>query len=833
MSDSKPSSADAPDPRGEARPPESQLQRAQQDAQAAEGVVLELKAQLAQQAQALGESALRNQSLQTANDALREANTTLGEANNHLRALFETAQLGTLLVDRDLRIQRFNSFSAAVFGLGDEDRGAPFARVAAQLDDPEVVEADLQRVLTSGAWSQREVQVIRGGWYLKRMLPWIGPEGRSDSVIVTFTDINALKTAQIRIKLAMAADRLVWWEWNLSDGTLSIHGETPCMLGYGLDTLPRSAEGWFTLTHPADLEAVRRAAERCVAGLEPMWALEHRVRDAQGNWRWVHTTGALGEHDAQDRPTRMLGITRDIHASRVARDQLRRDAQILAQLHDVVVYCDPEHRIVSVNDAYERTFGWSRQEATGNPVWFRRTRELAGPAKAWLDRVLQGESAVGEWEDCRRNGEPMWMNWRSTRLLDANGTVLGTVSVGTEITEQKRIEQERAKLQDQLFHSQRLETLGTLAGGIAHDFNNILGAIFGFTELAIAASGDNPQTRHLHEQVMKAGERARELVKRILSFSRFNEPHRQAVRLTDVVSEAAKFIRASLPATIELHTDLPGESPVTQADPNQFHQVLLNLATNAAHAMPDQRGHFRLRVGPCETKEARLVATGILPAGQYVTIDAIDDGAGMEESVRGRIFDPFFTTKKAGMGTGLGLSVVRAIVHGHGGQIDVASVPGRGTTFTLFIPVADEPKIMPEQRGPEDIEPLRGSGERVAVIDDEDAIRLVTEKTLQAYGYKPESFADAASFLAAFNTEPGRFAVVVTDQTMPGITGDQIINLLRRQGSQIPVLLMSGYSKRLESQSLSAVPGLRLLRKPFDSVELARAVKDLIESGRR
>ena len=503
---------------------------------------------------------------------------------------------------------------------------------------------------------------------------------------------------------------------------------------------------------------------------------------------------------------------------------------VLSQLHDALVLTDSEGRITYTNEGFHRLLGYAPAEARGQPMAWRLGSVARRRIEAELTDVMLGQPYSQDWEDTRADGSRVWIHWRIKRVVDADGRIAGAIAVGTDVSERKQAESEREQLQQQLYQAQRLDTLGTLAGGIAHDFNNILAIIVGFTEIALSRGTLDEQTKHMHEQVLRAGHRGRDLVSRILSFSRFHHPERRPVALGDVLQDASKFIRATMPSTINVVVDIAPECSATLADAHQLHQVLLNLATNAAHAMRDQHGVFGLKLYPRELKTALQTATSLLPAGSYLVLEAMDSGCGMDETTRSRVFDPFFTTKKEGEGTGLGLSVVRAIIDGHSGGIEVGSVIGRGSTFSLYIPVVAGvalPAIDPEEQ----FTPrLRARGETVAVIDDDETLVSVTERVLQSLGYSTLTFRSAESFHATYTTAPSGINLLVTDQTMPGMTGLELGRRLRDAGHALPILLMTGFSKQLRAELVQQLGHAALLRKPFDRAALARSVRELLDA---
>jgi nitrogen-specific signal transduction histidine kinase/CheY-like chemotaxis protein len=402
--------------------------------------------------------------------------------------------------------------------------------------------------------------------------------------------------------------------------------------------------------------------------------------------------------------------------------------------------------------------------------------------------------------------------------------------MGHDITARRQAELDRIQLERQLLHSQKMETIGTLAAGVAHEFNNILATIIGNTEMALLLHPEDQSHRECHDAVLQSSGRARDLVQRILALSRRSEPERRPVQLARIVAEASSLIRATLPSTVELVTECSAGAPDALADLNELHQVLLNLAANAAYAMREKGGRLTLRTFFAEFADSHPCALTTLPAGAYVALEVADTGRGIEARHLPKIFDPFYTTKPVGEGSGLGLAIVQNIVARHGGAIEVASTPGAGAVFTLYFPVATGgiPARVRTDAAPRPLGLARGQGERVAVIDDEEPIAIVIEAALRQLNYAPRRFSSADEFYAEFVA--GRFAadLVVTDQTMPRLTGLQLARKLRAEGHAIPLVIMSGYNP--QSAPESAVEGGRVahLEKPFDLNQLAATVQYLL-----
>ncbi len=381
---------------------------------------------------------------------------------------------------------------------------------------------------------------------------------------------------------------------------------------------------------------------------------------------------------------------------------------------------------------------------------------------------------------------------------------------------------ERELAEDQLRQSQKMEALGTMASGIAHDFNNILAAVVGFTEMALSDLPEaTPGHRHL-EQVMKASLRARDLIKQMLIFSRTTSQERKPIALADTVTEAVKFIRASLPATIDIRTDIRNRTGVILGDPVQVQQVLMNLAANAADAMQPLGGSLKVVVDDCIVTHVHR--SGIKP-GAYMVISVSDTGKGMPQMVRERIFDPFFTTKEPGKGTGLGLSVVLGIVKSYGGMISVRSRPGKGTRFRIYLPRVWEDKA--EEYKSESSLP-RGH-ERILFVDDEEMFAEAAERMTSDLGYQVTVETSSTEAFKRFRADPAQFDLVITDQVMPEMTGLQLAERILSVRKDIPIILNTGYHPLIDSESVKTAGIRALVMKPLTRGELARTIRDVLD----
>ncbi len=425
------------------------------------------------------------------------------------------------------------------------------------------------------------------------------------------------------------------------------------------------------------------------------------------------------------------------------------------------------------------------------------------------------------------NGEWHWLLARGRCLLDREGKPSRFVGSAIDITEQKRAQLEKERLESQLRQSQKMEAVGTLAGGIAHDFNNVLGAILGYGELALQHSDGNRDLRRYLDNVMHAAERAKLLVERILGFSRSGLGDQVLVNVQSVVSETLELLAGSLPAGIHLERRLEAGNAAVIADPTYLHQVTMNLCTNAVQAM-ERGGILSISLERARATEVRTLARGSLAPGDYVRLVVTDTGAGIPPETLDRIFDPFFTTKNVGEGTGLGLSMVHGIVADLGGAIDVRSTPGEGTHFEIWLPVAGETAAVSTE--PAGTFP-RGDGETVMIVDDEQSLVELAEEVVARIGYEPVGFVSSTAALQAFCAAPERFDAIITDEMMPDLVGTELARQIRAVRPAIPILLMSGRAVASVVDRAAEVGVDEVLRKPLHTRDIAEALARVLGRG--
>jgi len=404
------------------------------------------------------------------------------------------------------------------------------------------------------------------------------------------------------------------------------------------------------------------------------------------------------------------------------------------------------------------------------------------------------------------------------------GSIADFVSHAMDSFERKQAEKEKKNLEFQLHHAQKMESIGTLAGGIAHDFNNILASVIGYTELALDDAKRGILQHENLQEVLLAGNRAKDLVKQILTFSRQVDQEKKPIQVKPVVKEALKLLRASIPSSVKIEQSVQSNALV-MGDSTQIHQVLMNLCTNAAHAMKDDGGLLTVSLLDAELDSVFVSNHPNLKPGSYINLTVTDTGHGISPEVMEKIFDPFFTTKEKGEGTGMGLSVVHGIVLSHGGDICVYSNPGKGSTFKVYLPVIKS-RLKLEERVER---PIPTGNERILLIDDEPAIMNMGKQILESLGYDVTTRNSSLEALELFKKKRDRFDLVITDMTMPHMTGDKLAEELMQIRIDIPVILCTGFSSRIDEQKALAI-GIRVfISKPFLKREIAEAIRKVLD----
>jgi PAS domain S-box-containing protein len=525
----------------------------------------------------------------------------------------------------------------------------------------------------------------------------------------------------------------------------------------------------------------------------------------------------------------IIGQVRDTtersRAEAAIRESEERFRQVVENIEEVFWMTDvAQSRLLYISPGFER-------------IWGRTSRELYASLESWIDtvhpedrarilRAAREKQVMGDYDETYRivrpDGTVRWIHETAYPVRDGAGAVSRIVGVAADITEQRQLE-------TQVRQAQKMEAIGTLAGGIAHDFNNILGAIIGFAELARLKLANYPEAYGEIDGVLEGARRAAGLVGQILASSRRQEPRRVPVQLCQVVAESLRLLRATLPSGIEFDIRLPSTLPAVLADPDQVHQVVMNLCTNASQAIGKETGRLTVSAELLTIDDLTRATHAGLRVGPYVRLSVSDTGCGMDRATLERIFEPFFTTKAPGEGTGLGLSVVHGIMKAHDGTVTVYSQPGQGTTFHLYFPantIAGQAAIPPTPLA------ARGQGQRILVLDDERPLALLGKRILEELGYLATFHTDAEQAIADVVENPDRFHMIITDLTMPRLSGLEVSRQIHALQPALPILLTTGYPGTLSARDLAETGILQILLKPLTVAALAAAVDEGLASSK-
>ena len=752
----------------------------------------------------------------------RRAVEELRESEERFAGAFELAPIGMALVTPTGRWLKVNRALCDLIGYTETEM---LARTFQDMTHPEDIAADLEFVRQLLAGELRSYQMEKR---------YIHTQGHAVTVLLNVSlvrddldqplyfiaqiqDITERKRLEARLRRLVDSDAQAVIFWNTKGEITDANDAFLRLSRYTREDLKAGRINWVAMT-PAEYAPLDQHAleELDVSGVCATYEKE-----------WIRADGSrvpilLGAAMFQDNPDDGVCFVLDLTERRKSEKALRASKEQFKALFDQaavgVAQADATTgRFVRVNQRFCDIAGRSREEleeltfaAISHPDEAERDQERMRRLRAGLIRESTREKRY-----VRKDGTEVWVNVTVSAMW-APGEAPGLcVAIVQDITERK-------KLEDQIRQTQKMDAIGTLAGGIAHDFNNILAAINGYTQLAQMKLKDNPEVLQHLGAVRQAAGRAAGLVRQILTFSSQQPQERRPIQLQPVVVETFDLLRATIPSTIEFDLDLAADAPTVLADATQIHQILMNLGTNAWHAMKDRPGRLQVKLERF-TVDAEFAATSVrLRPGLYARLSVSDTGTGMDQATQKRIFEPFFTTKAPGQGTGLGLSVVHGIMDNHDGVITVYSEPGQGTVFHLYFPAHAGEAIMTQA---EEARVPHGRGERILVVDDEETLAQLGRKTLVALGYEVEVTTQPAAALALVRSDPTRYALIVTDQTMPGMTGVDLAAQLRLIRPDLPVILMTGYAASLAVEQAGATNVRQVLLKPATVHALASAVQ--------
>ena len=605
--------------------------------------------------------------------------------------------------------------------------------------------------------------------------------------------------------------------------TISYDDNYYAIAGYTPGEFPATVDEWQAHVHPEDLERVREGLYRLARGEDEANENQFRFKTKNGDWMWILGRGRVFQRDPTGRPTRIVGTHIDITDLKHAEFQKHRartlfEHVVMKSHAGIMVVQDGIIRFA--NPSLANITGYTEHELTNRPIV-----DIIHPTdkEMVMDRHvrrLRGEPmpAYYTFRSISKTGAELWLEINAIVFeWQARPAILCFI----------RDETFNKAMEQQLIQTQKMQAIGTLAGGIAHDFNNILSAIMGYTEICLMESPDGSRRARQLGQIMQASQRASGLVNQILAFSRQEEMDQRPINLTAIVKEVMKLIRASVPSSIAFETTLDKNTGPVMADPTRIHQVVMNLCTNAVHAMRGSGCTLRVDLSACKVDDTGHTATlrGLIP-GVYARLTVSDTGHGIDPAVAKKIFEPYFTTKRRGEGTGLGLSVVHGIVNQLGGAVTVYSEPEKGTTFHVYLPKIE----VDEDHPPNTMQAtICGGNESILLVDDDSVLLEMTREMLEGLGYEIVSRSSSQEAVQAFLSNPDRFDLIITDQTMPEMTGLELAEKIRLLGFNKPIILFSGFSTDLPQKRLDACGIRAVLKKPVLRQDLAATIRKAMQ----
>ena len=531
-----------------------------------------------------------------------------------------------------------------------------------------------------------------------------------------------------------------------------------------------------------------------------------------------------------DGKNKILGITvfaKDITERKRVEEELKesekRFRDISLSMADWIWETNSETKFTYISQNIKDVLGYAPEELIGKTPFDLMPKDESVRVKEIVSKIVSKSENIKDLENWNidKAGHRLFMLTSGIPILDNEGKTRGYRGVNKNITDQR-------KLETQLHQAQKMESIGTLAGGIAHDFNNILFPIIGHTEMMLDDVPEDSPFRDGLNHVYSGALRASELVKQILTFARQESGELKLMKIQSILKEALKLIRSTIPTTIDIKQYIRNDCGIIKADPTQIHQIVMNLATNAYHAMQDTGGVLTISLKEIELGKLDLINPDMIP-GVYACLSVADTGKGMDKNLTEKIFDPFFTTKEKGKGTGMGLSVVHGIVTGMKGTIKVYSEPGKGTEFNIYLPVVQS--LSEKEEINQTKEPIQGGIERILLVDDEKAILTIEKQMLERLGYQVTSLVSSIEALEAFRDNSDKFDLVITDMSMPNMPGDKLSIELTKIRPDIPILLCTGFSETMsEEQALSlGIKGFIL--KPIVMKDLAQKIREVLDKN--
>ncbi len=667
-------------------------------------------------------------------------------------------------------------------------------------------------------------------WFLNTLRPLEYGERKIKAVLSISLDITdrkeveaAMRESEEKFRQMTESVREVFWLGSLDWSEIYyVSPAYTAVWGGNIEDLYTNPRSWFDQVIDEDKEKVRNAIPLQISpGISQIIFPDYRIRRPDGSLVWI-SARAFPVIDSSGLPYRIAGIAEDITERKAAETTMReseeRNRQIIHSSIDGFWRLDAQLHLIEVNEAYCRMSGYSREELLTMAVRDLEAMESPDEVAARTRRIIDNGSDRFTTSHRRKDG----------RIFEVEASIqFSSGGEGGEFAVFLRDVTEKRHLELQLRQAQKLEAIGTLAGGIAHDFNNILGAIIGYSEMIRDDFPSGSPGIHDIDQVITAGHRAKDLVKQILAFGRQVEDQKIPLQPAVIVKEAITLLRSSLPSTISITQDIDADAGIVLADPTQLHQIVMNLATNAFHAMEAEGGTLTITLKKKILSDNDLATEPDLQPGTFVQLSVRDSGEGIPPKFREKIFDPFFTTKEVGKGTGLGLSMVYSIVKSCHGEIACDSRLGEGTEFRILLPALEGHSVQEN----ETTDHTPHGKEHILLIDDEEMLVELGQAMLERLGYHVTTRRNSLDALTTFQNQPDTFDLIITDQTMPGMTGVDLARRILQMRPQMPIILCTGYSSQITKDKAKA-SGIRgFAFKPLAKKDIGELIRKVLDGN--
>ncbi|MGA8180825.1 MAG: PAS domain S-box protein, partial [Desulfobacterales bacterium] len=586
--------------------------------------------------------------------------------------------------------------------------------------------------------------------------------------------------------------------------------------GYTAEEFNTRKINWAGVIFPDDIQYASADFLKALKTEGQSYVREYRIKAKDNSIYWIQDRGQVVPNGEEDEY--ISGVFYDITRQKRTEEESLLLATAIEHAAESVIISDKSGKIQYVNPAFEQLSGFSREDIVGQNFRILRSdkHDEAFYKEMW-EVISRGNIWSGYITNRIKDDTLREFETTISPVLNSSGKIVSFVSVNRDVTQEKVLEA-------QLQQAHRMQSIGTLAGGIAHDFNNILSAIIGYTELTVdyVEKGSLPYDNL--QEVLEAGNRAKDLINQILTFSRQSEQDLKPLQVKLIVNDALKLIRATLPSSIEIRTDLKSDAAIL-GDQIKIHQILMNLCTNASHAMQEKGGVMSVSLSEVEIDSGFIFKHFDIKSGSYLKLSVSDTGHGMPPGLMEHIFDPFFTTKEKGQGTGMGLSVVHGIVKSHNGTIHAYSEPGEGSTFNVYLPVIErqlEQKIRGEK-------PIPLGTEHILFVDDEESLINMGKQLLVSLGYTVTSRINSLEAFELFKSRPNAFDLVITDLTMPNMAGDELALKIMSIRPEIPVILCTGFSTRITEEKAKGMGIKAFIMKPLIKKDIAETLRQVLD----